>query len=123
MSARAAISIAQRKSSAGPALQLRCHVRPGASKTREGVVAITDDAIELCVSAPPQDGKANKAVLELLSKTLGLPKSDLKITTGLKSRDKVVSVENAFFTRSESGEVIDIVKFVKERLRPIDSAQ
>ncbi|KAI1161950.1 hypothetical protein F5B18DRAFT_653085 [Nemania serpens] len=68
MSARAAISLAKQKSSA-KILQLRCRVRPGASKTREGVVAITDETIELCVSAQPQDGKANGAVLEVLSKT------------------------------------------------------
>lgn len=66
MSARAAISLVKPKSSA-EILLLRCHVRPGASKAREGVVTITDEVIELCVSAPPQDGKANKAVLEVLS--------------------------------------------------------
>jgi uncharacterized protein len=66
MSTRAAISLVKQKSSA-EILQLRCHVRPGASKAREGVVAVTDEAVELCVSAPPQDGKANKAVLEVLS--------------------------------------------------------
>lgn len=66
MSTRAAISLVKQRSSA-EFLQLRCHVRPGASKAREGVVAITDEVIEVCVSAPPQDGKANKAVLEVLS--------------------------------------------------------
>ncbi|KAI2634590.1 hypothetical protein GGS21DRAFT_518486 [Xylaria nigripes] len=66
MSTRAAIALVKRKSST-EVLQLRCHVRPKASKAREGVVAITDETIELCVSAPPQDGKANKAVLEVLS--------------------------------------------------------
>lgn len=72
MSARAAISLAKQKSSA-KILQLRCRVRPGASKTREGVVAITDETIELCVSAQPQDGKANGAVLEVLSKVSERP--------------------------------------------------
>lgn len=72
MSTRAAISIIKRKSSA-ETLQLRCHVRPGASKSREGVIAITDEVIELCVSAPPQDGKANKAVIEVLSQVGASP--------------------------------------------------
>jgi uncharacterized protein YggU (UPF0235/DUF167 family) len=66
MTTRVAISLVKQKSSA-EILQLRCHVRPGASKVREGVVAITDEVIELCVSAPAQDGKANKAVLQVLS--------------------------------------------------------
>ncbi|GAW13595.1 hypothetical protein ANO14919_029820 [Xylariales sp. No.14919] len=117
MSTRAAISLIKPKSSA-EILQLRCHVRPGASKAREGVVAITDEVIELCVSAPPQDGKANKAVLEVLSKALGTPKSDLHITHGLKSRDKTVSVLSASFTQKLSSEMADIVEFVKERLNP-----
>lgn len=46
---------------------LRCHVRPGASKVREGVAEVTDEAIEMCVAAQAQDGKANKAVVEILS--------------------------------------------------------
>jgi hypothetical protein len=66
MTTRVAISIINQKSSA-KILQLHCHVRPGASKVREGVVAITDEAIELCVSARAQDGKANKGVLQVLS--------------------------------------------------------
>lgn len=72
MSARAAISLVKQKSSP-EILQLRCRVRPGASKVREGVVAVTDETIELCVSAQPQDGKANAAVLEVLSKVSDRP--------------------------------------------------
>lgn len=66
MATRAAISLVEQKASA-EMIQLRCHVRPGASKLREGVVAITDEIIELCVSAPAHDGKANKAVIQVLS--------------------------------------------------------
>ncbi|KAI0870480.1 DUF167-domain-containing protein [Hypoxylon argillaceum] len=119
MSARAAISLVKQKSSAD-ILQLRCHVRPGASKAREGVVDITDEVVELCVSAPPQDGKANKAVLEVLSEALGMPKSDLQITHGLKSRDKTISLSSASFTRRHPGEVTDIIQLVKERLHPAE---
>ncbi|KAI1112892.1 DUF167-domain-containing protein [Nemania sp. NC0429] len=115
MSTRTAISLVKHKSSA-EILQLRCHVRPGASKAREGVVAITDEVIELCVSAPPQDGKANLAVLDVLSKALGVPKSDLRITHGLKSKEKVVSVSSVSFMYRHSGEDIDIVKSARERL-------
>lgn len=48
-------------------MYLRCHVRPGASKVREGITALTDSTIELCVSAVPKDGESNKAVLAVLS--------------------------------------------------------
>ena len=68
MAARNAITIIQKSKPSSPEiLQLRCHIRPGASKVREGVAAVTDESVELCVAAPPQDGKANKAVIEILS--------------------------------------------------------
>lgn len=71
-------------------LHLQLHVKPGASKNREGVIAITDDAIELCVAAQAREGEANKAVVQVLSSVLGVPKSSLQLTHGLKSRDKTV---------------------------------
>ncbi|KAF5571984.1 DUF167 domain-containing protein [Fusarium phyllophilum] len=71
-------------------LYLQLRVKPGASKNREGVIAITDDAIELCVSAQAREGEANKAVVQLLSGILGVPKSSLQLTHGMKSRDKTI---------------------------------
>lgn len=50
-----------------PTVYLRCHVKPGASKVREGITALTDSTIELCVAAVPKDGESNKAVLAVLS--------------------------------------------------------
>ena len=70
MATRKAIDLVKKSSSSSSStetLLLRCHVRPGASKVREGVTAITDDAVELCVAAQAQDGKANRAVVEILS--------------------------------------------------------
>ncbi|WQF78533.1 Putative YggU-like superfamily protein [Colletotrichum destructivum] len=80
-----------KKSSLGT-LYLQCHVKPGASRVREGVTAVTEGAVEMCVAAQAREGEANKAVIKLLSEVLGLPKSDLTITQGLKSRDKTVAV-------------------------------
>jgi uncharacterized protein YggU (UPF0235/DUF167 family) len=49
------------------AIHLQCHVKPGASKQREGILSIDDNTIELCVSAQAREGEANKAVRELIS--------------------------------------------------------
>ena len=49
-------------------LYLQCHVKPGTSKVREGVVSVTDHAVEICVAAPPRDGESNKAVIAVLCK-------------------------------------------------------
>ena len=66
--------IAGTKSSPLGTLQLICRVRPGAAASREGVTALADDAVELCVSAPARDGEANKAVLRVLSEVSpGIP--------------------------------------------------
>ncbi|TDZ53286.1 UPF0235 protein C15orf40-like protein [Colletotrichum trifolii] len=75
-------------------LYLQCHIKPGASRVREGVAAVTDATVDLCVAAQAREGEANKAVVKLLSQVLGLPKSDITITQGLKSREKTVALSN-----------------------------
>ena len=49
--------------------------------------------MHLRVTAPPQGGRANAAVVALLAKTLGVAKSRLQIVRGHGSRDKLVMVE------------------------------
>lgn len=71
-------------------LRLQLRIKPGASKTREGISAVTNDAVELCITAQPRDGEANKTVLRLLSTVLDVPASRLWLSHGLKSRDKTV---------------------------------
>ncbi|KAK3347484.1 hypothetical protein B0H65DRAFT_150017 [Neurospora tetraspora] len=73
-------------------IYIHCKVKPGASKTREGVIFITDEAVEICVAAQAKEGEANKAVVKVLSEALNLPKSNLEITQGLKSRAKTIAV-------------------------------
>ncbi|KAI0895235.1 YggU-like protein [Annulohypoxylon nitens] len=118
MAARNAITLVRKsKPSAPEFLQLRCHITPGASKVREGVAAVTDECIEICVSAQPQDGKSNKAVLELLSEVLDVPKSDLQIIHGMKNRDKTISIASACFRRGKNMDGSeDIVSLVRQKL-------
>ena len=53
-----------------------------------------DGAVSLAikVSPPPDKGKANKAVIDVLAKAFGLPKSAFALVSGETSRHKVVSV-------------------------------
>lgn len=44
------------------------------------------------VTATPENGKANQAVLKLLSKALGLPKTSLDIIRGSNARTKVIAI-------------------------------
>ncbi|KAK1994325.1 YggU-like protein [Colletotrichum falcatum] len=95
-------------------LYLQCRVKPGASRVREGIVAVTDGAVELCVNAQAREGEANRAVIKLLSEILGLPKSDLTITRGLKSRDKTVAVT--------CGNVPDSATFATKMMKQLEDA-
>jgi uncharacterized protein (TIGR00251 family) len=44
------------------------------------------------VAAPPEDGKANAALIRLMAKTLGVAKSQVRIVTGETSRMKILEV-------------------------------
>ena len=48
--------------------------------------------LHLKIAAPPVDGAANQAVIELLAKSLDLPKRDIAIISGDASRNKRVRI-------------------------------
>jgi uncharacterized protein (TIGR00251 family) len=60
---------------------------------REEVVGERDGVIVVRVSAPPVDGKANEALVKLLAKRLGVPRSAVNITHGHTSRDKRLTID------------------------------
>jgi uncharacterized protein YggU (UPF0235/DUF167 family) len=66
-------------------------VLPGAPQP--GIVGRYGDAWKVRVAAAPEAGKANDAVLDLLARTLDVPRHDLELTAGRASRDKVVVLE------------------------------
>ena len=63
---------------------------------------VGDSVIKLKVSSPPEDGKANAAVLGLLSEVLKLPKSRLQLIQGEKARQKRVAVLELSHPEAES---------------------
>lgn len=75
---------------------LSVRVQPkAAGDAVEGFVADADGnrVLKLRVTAVPDKGKANKAVIALLARTLGLPKSAITIASGDKSRNKTVRID------------------------------
>jgi len=46
--------------------------------------------LEIAVTAPPADNQANEALLRLLAREWRVPRRDLSIVTGAKSRNKIV---------------------------------
>ena len=72
------------------ATRLRLRVIPGSEKA--GIVGRYGNAWKLRVSAPAEHGKANEAAVDLLSRTLGVAASDLRLVAGHGARDKTVEV-------------------------------
>lgn len=66
-------------------------VRPRGGRDR--LVGMVGDALRVAVSAPPVDGKANDAVIALLAKQLGVPRSSVSIASGKTGRRKLVCFE------------------------------
>lgn len=70
---------------------IKVNVSPSASRdVIKGVMA--NEAIKILVSAPPEDNKANKAVIKLLAQELGLKAVCLTIENGLTSKQKTIRV-------------------------------
>jgi len=64
---------------------------PGAS--RDALRGEHDGRAKVAVTAPPERGKANKALCEFLARRLGVRKSQVKVVSGHTSRQKEVLVE------------------------------
>ena len=47
----------------------------------------------MCVKAPPVDGAANKALVQLLAKALSIRKSNITLVSGATVRNKIIEVE------------------------------
>ncbi len=57
------------------------------------IVGWLDGALKVRVMAPPQDGRANRAVEELLAAALRLKKNAVAVAAGLRSARKRVAIE------------------------------
>jgi uncharacterized protein len=65
---------------------LPVRAQPGARKA--GVLAERNGALKVAVTAPPEDGRANQALVEVLREALGLKRSQVELIGGQTSRDK-----------------------------------
>jgi len=71
-------------------------VQPRARRNRvDGLVAEADGgmALKVAVTPAPEDGKANAAVIALLAKAWGLPKSAFTVVAGASDRRKIIHLQ------------------------------
>lgn len=52
-----------------------------------------DGVLQARVTAPPVDGRANKALCKLIAKRLGIAASRISVARGEKSREKLIEVQ------------------------------
>ena len=70
---------------------LTVKVQPGASKDR--VVGRIRDEWKLTLTAPPVEGRANRACIDFLARLLEVPRSRVRLVRGQTSRRKLIRVE------------------------------
>ena len=70
---------------------LKVKVKPGSR--RETFVEQADGSWIAHVKAPPVDGKANAALIELVATHFGLRRAQVSIRSGASSRTKLVQLE------------------------------
>ena len=71
---------------------LKVKVTTKAAKNRIG--DMFGDYLKVYVTAAPQKGRANCAVVTLIAEKLGIPGYDIEITSGNTSKLKELSIEN-----------------------------
>ena len=71
-------------------VHVQVKVVPGASQ--DALAGPYGDRLKLRVTAPPESGKANKAVLKLLASALGLAAQDLALVRGASNPLKTIAV-------------------------------
>ncbi len=80
----------------GTGLLLHLRVTPNAGRDAIDGIEMRDDGsavLRVRVSAVPDKGKANAAVIMLLAKALGVPKSTISLVGGETSRLKTLAIE------------------------------
>ena len=87
---------------------LNIRIIPNSSKND---IIVEEGLIKAKVTAQPVENKANKALIELLSKKLKVPKTKIEIIKGLTSKDKSVLIK---VTDKEKQDEIKSVLNIKE---------
>ena len=82
-------------------MRLALRVQPGAKRSAL-LARLASGQWKVAVAAPPLEGRANEAVVELLSGLLGVKRRQVVVARGASSRDKLVEVEGLSEAEAEA---------------------
>jgi uncharacterized protein (TIGR00251 family) len=71
-------------------------IRLQPSAKRSAIVGPHGDALKIAVTAPPEDSRANKMLLQLLAEQLDLNRSQIELLSGATNRNKRVLVRSLY---------------------------
>ena len=74
-------------------MKLRINVKVKTNSRSNNVLMLGNNLFEVRVTTPPEKGKANKKVIELLADYLKVPKTSISIIRGHSSKQKVFEIE------------------------------
>jgi hypothetical protein len=72
-------------------MQKQVKVKPNSKK--QNIEEAADGGLTVHLKSPPVNGKANKELIELLAKKFDVPKSQIRIKSGLSSRTKLIEID------------------------------
>jgi uncharacterized protein len=78
-----------------PSQTITLAVRVTPRAKRNMVTKAADGSIKVYVTAPPEDGRANEAVVLLIAEWLGVKRRQIEIVSGAANRNKVLRIAAA----------------------------
>ncbi|WP_071190631.1 DUF167 domain-containing protein [Trichormus sp. NMC-1] len=73
-------------------MQKKVKVKPNSKQQK--ILEQEDGSLIVNLKSPPVDGKANEELIKLLAANFDVPKSYIRIKSGLSSRQKLVEIDD-----------------------------
>ncbi|GMR01678.1 MAG: DUF167 domain-containing protein [Gammaproteobacteria bacterium] len=74
---------------------MKLHIKVIPSSSKNCIAGWLEDTLKVKIKAPPEKGKANKAVIKFLEKSLGLSKGSIDISSGTSSSRKIIEIKGS----------------------------
>ncbi|MBD2388742.1 DUF167 domain-containing protein [Cylindrospermum sp. FACHB-282] len=71
-------------------MQKKVKVKPNSKQQK--IEEQSDGSLTVHLKSPPVDGKANEELIKLLAENFSVPKSYIRIKSGLSSRQKIIEI-------------------------------